>query len=69
MMAGMAYELEARWRRDNDVTAARESINYRAALAARESRGPAARRTRRPRLLERLVASFQASTGARPAAR
>jgi hypothetical protein len=69
MMAGMAYELEARWHRDDGVAEARDSMHHRAAMESREARRAGAEGASRPGLLDRLIATFKATTRVRPAAR
>lgn len=69
MMAGMAYELEAQWRRDDDAATARDSMHHRAAMESRTTRRTGAKRASRPGLLDRLITTFQATMRARPAAR
>jgi hypothetical protein len=68
MMAGMAYEVEAQWRRDDGVATARDSMNHRAATESLEARRAEAKRASRTGLLNRLINTFQAMS-ARPATR
>jgi hypothetical protein len=69
MLAGMAYELEAQWRRDDNVASARDSMNHRAATDSQELRREAANRASRRGRFDRLITSLQATNRARPATR
>lgn len=64
MMAGMAFEIENRWRPDTSATTARDAEQRRVAMEARATRREGTRRTTRPGLRDRLAASFRALAGA-----
>ncbi len=66
MLAGMGYELETQWRRDNDAAKARDSENYRTAMESLEARRATTRPASRPGALDRMIGALRAWAGARP---
>jgi hypothetical protein len=69
MLAGMAYELEMQWRRDDAATTARESEHYRAAVESMEARSDVARQAgSSPRVSDRLIRVVRSWTASRPPA-
>jgi hypothetical protein len=68
MLAGMGYEIETQWRRDNDAVTARNSEQYRAAMDSQAVRRVARQAVSRPSMLDRMVRALRSWAGNRPAA-